>query len=55
MRKISIIMVFAMFLAGSYALSVLVDEGPHFHCPVCGSPDYGSLWHDSDKDGEPDR
>ena len=55
MIKISMIVVFAMFLAGCYVLSALADEGAHFHCPVCGSHDHGSLWHDSDKDGEPDR
>ena len=56
MRKIMAGIVLAsLIFAGSCLPVAHADEGLHFHCPTCGAHDHGSSWHDSDKDGIPDR
>ena len=57
-RKVKILIIVVMvlsFCSGVLLSNAKADEGMHFHCSVCGSHDHGSLWHDSDKDGTPDR
>ena len=53
-RALVIVIGLSLFL-GSYLSVAMADDGMHFHCSVCGSHNHGSLWHDSDKDGTPDR
>ena len=55
MRILFIVVVAVTMLVGSYLPVAKADEGMHFHCSSCNSHNHGSLWHDSNKDGTPDR
>lgn len=57
MRKFFFLIMVFLWVAVICVLEAAADEeqGGYFNCAVCGSRDHGSLWHDSDKDGKPDR
>ena len=48
------VMAMALFFGSNLPIAQ-ADDGMHFHCSSCGSHNHGSNWHDSDKDGTPDR
>jgi len=58
MRKFLVVLVITLSLFSSQFLRLAIADQtqlPHFHCSVCGSHAHGSIWHDTDKDGKPDR
>ena len=51
--RLFIVTVMAILLFLGSCLSVA--HARKFKCSVCGSSEHGSIWHDTDKDGKPDR
>ncbi len=55
MKKLLTVIMALSFILGGYLYVAEAHDGLHFHCSVCGSHSHGSIWHDTDKDGTPDR